>query len=247
MTIHFINGFTCKTFFPYHWECGTIEMLIETNDGLILVDTGLGTDDYMHHSGIINLFRAIMYVPLDPKEAAIKQIVRLGYKPEDVHHIILTHMHFDHCGGLPDFPWAKVHLYRKEFEAFTGRRRQFSDIAYVQRHISHGPDWVFYEDTGEKWFDFNAIRLPFTPEMWLIPLAGHTRGLCGVAIKTPEHWLFQTSDAAAIFNEKVPDWFITMALSRQHSRVKQFAREHPDIQVVGGHAWLNWFMDHKNA
>jgi hypothetical protein len=76
MTIHFLNGFTCKTNFPYHWECGTIELLIETDDGLVLVDTGLGTGDYVHHSGILKLFRAIMIVPLDPAEAAIRQVIR---------------------------------------------------------------------------------------------------------------------------------------------------------------------------
>jgi glyoxylase-like metal-dependent hydrolase (beta-lactamase superfamily II) len=125
-----------------------------------------------------------------------------------VRHIVLTHMHFDHCAGLPDFPWAKVHIYRKEYEAFLGQRRKFTDMAYVQRHITHAPDWIFYDDTGGKWFDFDAIRLPFDPEMWLVPLAGHTRGLCGVAVKTSEGWLFQASDSAALFNEEAPGWLI---------------------------------------
>jgi glyoxylase-like metal-dependent hydrolase (beta-lactamase superfamily II) len=245
MTIHFLNGFTCKTNFPYHWECGTIELLIETNDGLVLVDTGLGTDDYVHYSGILKLFRAIMIVPLDPAEAAIRQVVRLGYKPEDVRHIVLTHMHFDHCGGLPDFPWAKVHVYRTEYEAFIGKRKQFADLAYVRRHIAHGPDWVFYNDTGEKWFNFDAIRLPFTPEMWLLPLPGHTRGQCGVAVKIEDGWLFQTSDAAALFNTQAPDWLIRFALGLHQPRIRQFAANHPDVQIVGGHAWLDWFQSHK--
>ncbi len=67
MTIRFFNGFTCNTNFPRHWECGTLELLVETNNGLVLVDTGLGSDDYVHHSGILKLFRAIMVVPLDPE------------------------------------------------------------------------------------------------------------------------------------------------------------------------------------
>jgi glyoxylase-like metal-dependent hydrolase (beta-lactamase superfamily II) len=188
MTIHIFNGFTDNARFPRHWECGTIELLIETNDGLALVDTGLGTQDYVHDSGILKMFKVITRMPLDPNEAAIHQVTRLGYKPEDVRHIVLTHMHFDHCGGLPDFPWAKVHVYHKEYEAFLGKRQQFNELAYVRRHIAHGPDWVVYEDSGGKWFDFDAIRLPFEPEMWLVPLvdpdgAGPTPGadqaICG--------------------------------------------------------------------
>jgi glyoxylase-like metal-dependent hydrolase (beta-lactamase superfamily II) len=220
-------------------------LLVETEQGPVLVDTGLGTDDYVHDSGILRLFKVITRVPLDPNEAAVRQVNRLGIKPEDVHHIVLTHMHFDHCGGLPDFPKAKIHVYRREYDAFMDRPRQFADLAYVRRHIAHGPDWVFYEDTGENWFDFNAIRLPFEPEMWLVPLAGHTRGLCGVAIKTQGGWLFNASDAAALFNEEAPDWLIKFALGPHHPRIRQFAADHPEVRVVTGHMWLDWFDQNK--
>jgi len=245
MNIQLLNCFTCNARIPRHGECGTLDLLIETNDGLMLVDTGLGTDDYVHDSGILNLFKVVTRIPLDQNEAAIRQVSRLGYKPEDVRHIVLTHMHFDHCGGLPDFPCAKVHVYRKEYEAFLGKRRQFTDLAYVRRHIAHGPDWAFYEDTGGKWFDFGAVRLPFEPEMWLVPLPGHTRGLCGLAIKTADGWLFQASDAAALFNEEAPGWLIRLVLGPHQPRISKFAEEHPEVRVVTGHMWLEWFEKNK--
>ncbi len=247
MTIHLFNGFTCNARIPRHWECGTLEILIETKDGLVLVDTGLGTDDYAHDSGILKLFKVLTRMPLDSNQAAIHQVTRLGYRPEDVRNIVLTHMHFDHCGGLPDFPKAKIHVYRREYEAFLDRPRQFADLAYVRRHIAHGPDWAFYEDIGEKWFDFDAIRLPFEPEMWLVPLAGHTRGQCGVAIKTTGGWLFQASDAAALFNDEAPAWLIRLALGPHQPRIRQFAAAHPEVRVVTGHMWLDWFERNKTA
>jgi len=247
MTIHILNGFTCNARLPRHWKCGTIELLIETSDGLVMVDTGLGTDDYIQDSGILKLFKVITRMPLDPDQAIIHQVTRLGYKPEDVRHIVLTHMHFDHCGGLPDFPWAKVHIHRKEYEAFIGKRKQFTDMAYVRRHIAHGPDWAFYSDNGTKWFDFDGIRLPFEPEMWLIPFPGHTRGLCGVVVKTTDGWLFQASDAAAFFNEEAPDWLIQAVLGPHQPRIQQFAQIHPEVKVVTGHMWLDWFEKNKTA
>jgi len=247
MIIHIFNGFTCNARVPRHWECGTLDLLIETKDGLVLVDTGLGTDDYVHDSGILKLFKLLTHMPLDPNETAIHQVTQLGYKPEDVRHIVLTHMHFDHCGGLPDFPKAKIHVYRREYEAFMDRPRQFADLAYVRRHIAHHPDWAFYDDTGGKWFDFGAIRLPFEPEMWLVPLSGHTRGLCGVAIKTSDGWLFNASDAAALFNEEAPEWLIKFALGPHQPRIRQFAEAHPEVRVVTGHMWLEWFEENKNA
>jgi glyoxylase-like metal-dependent hydrolase (beta-lactamase superfamily II) len=36
------------------------------------------------------------------------QVQRLGFDPRDVRHIVLTHLDFDHAGGLDDFPHATV-------------------------------------------------------------------------------------------------------------------------------------------
>ena len=243
--IHILNCFTCNARWPSKLKTGTVCTLVETAQGLVLIDTGPGLDDYAHPHGMLRLFKNIMDVPFDSQEAAVHRIQQLGFKPEDVRHIVLTHMHFDHCGGLLDFPWSKVHVYRREYEAFTGRRRIFSELAYVRRHIAHGPDWEFYDDTGEKWYDFDAIRLPFEPEMWLLPLPGHTRGLCGVAVKQSDGWLFQTSDAAALFNEEAPDWLIRLVLGPHQPRIRQFAAAHPEVRVVSGHMWLDWFKENK--
>lgn len=106
MKIQILNCFTCNARFPRELETGTVCLLVETDQGLTLVDTGLGLDDYAHPTWFTQFFRIITSMPFDPQEAAINQIQRLGYKPEDLKHIILTHMHFDHCGGLPDFPHA---------------------------------------------------------------------------------------------------------------------------------------------
>lgn len=47
---------------------------------------------------------------------------------------------------------------------------QFSDLAYARRHINHGLDWAFFDDIGEKLYDFDAIHLPFEPAIWLVLL-----------------------------------------------------------------------------
>lgn len=245
--IHILNCFTCNARVPSHWHCGTTALLVETRQGLALVDTGLGTEDYIQGSGILNVFRIITRVPLDPREAVVLQIARLGYKPEDVRHVILTHMHFDHCGGLPDFPHAKVHVHRRELAAFTGRPHLLSELAYVHRHIAHKPDWQLYEETGEKWYDFDAIRLPFNPGMWLVPLHGHARGHCGVAVQVGDGWLLDAGDAAALFNQEAPDWLIKFALGPHQARLGAFAADHPEVRVVTGHNWLDWYEENKRG
>jgi glyoxylase-like metal-dependent hydrolase (beta-lactamase superfamily II) len=83
---------------------------------------------------MLKLYLLIMELSFDAHETAVNQIRQLGYQPEDVRDIISTHMHFDHCGGLPDFPWARVHIHRREYEAFTEK-------------IAVGWIWPIFNDT----------------------------------------------------------------------------------------------------
>ena len=241
VTIHYLNCFTCNARIPRHWQSGALCLLVESNDGLVLVDTGLGTRDYVVEPGILWTFKLVTIVPLLPEEAAIRQIARLGYQPEDVCHIVLTHLHFDHAGGLPDFPWAKIHVHRREYEAFkSGKFRRWADGGYNRHVLDHEPEMLFYEETGDKWYDFDAIRLPFEPEMWLLPLFGHTSGHCGVAVKDGDGWLLHVGDAVS-FAEDAPDWMVKFCSAPHQPRLRNFDKNHPEVRMTTGHMSLDFF------
>lgn len=242
MTVHFINCFTCNARIPSRWQTGTLCMLIEAGDGLILVDTGPGLQDYANKPAIIRAFQFATKVPLNPEEAAVRQVTRLGYKPTDVRHIVLTHMHFDHCGGLPDFPDANIHVHEREYQAFIGPPRRWTDLAYVRRHIAHKPQFQFYAESEQSWFGFPAIPLPFGLEMWLIPLFGHSRGHCGIAIRLEDRWLFHVADAGPLgLEEDVPRWLTRLVLGGHTPRLQQFKRDHPEMQLTTSHMLLGFF------
>jgi glyoxylase-like metal-dependent hydrolase (beta-lactamase superfamily II) len=243
MTIHYLNCFTCNARFPRHWQTGTLCLLVESNDGLVLVDTGLGTRDYVDEPGILRTFKLVTIVPLNPEETALHQIAKLGYQPEDVRHILLTHMHFDHAGGLPDFPWAAVHVHHREYESFkSGKLHRWTDGGYNRRILDHKPEIVLYGETGEKWYDFDAIRLPFEPEMYLLPLFGHTAGHCGVVVKDGAGWLFHVADAAS-FADDAPDWAVKFVLGPHQTRLKEFDAVHPEVRMTMGHMELEFFPE----
>ena len=48
---------------------------------------------------------------------------RLGVRPDDVRDVVLTHLHFDHAGGLDRFPRARFWLQEAEMAFWTGRYR----------------------------------------------------------------------------------------------------------------------------
>jgi len=115
-----------------------------------------------------------------------------------VRHIVLTHLDFDHAGGLEDFPEATVHLTSMEYDSFHVDRTGFvMKNRYRPMQLDDVRNWRTYEARGDGWFGFEAVRqlegLP--PEILLIPLRGHTYGHAGVAIDGAGGWLLHAGDA----------------------------------------------------
>lgn len=173
-------------------------LLIETNQGLVLVDTGFGIRDVLAPSARLSpFFIHFNNIQFSRQHTAAYQIEQLGFAAKDVQHIILTHLDFDHAGGLEDFPKATVHVMQSEKEAAQNQRGFFASRRYRPGQWDEVKSWKYYHVDGERWFGFEAVRdlegLP--PEILLIPLVGHTWGHAGVAIQTPTGWLLHAGDA----------------------------------------------------
>jgi glyoxylase-like metal-dependent hydrolase (beta-lactamase superfamily II) len=170
-------------------------LLIESGDGLVLLDTGFGTEDTRNPRQLGPAF-SLMRPLAEIGETALRQVEGLGFAAGDVRQIVTTHLDPDHSGGLPDFPEAEVHLFKRELEVALnpGLRDR---PRYIGAHWKHNPRWVEHEVEGDEWFGFEGVRiLPgLDAEVLLIPLIGHSRGHSGVAIKTGEGWILHCGDA----------------------------------------------------
>ena len=171
-------------------------LLIEGEDGLILVDSGLGVDDVSDPSRLGLFFRGATRPRLEIAETALRQIADLGLRVSDVRHIVPTHLDLDHAGGIVDFPEASVHVFALELQAALNPsfRERFR---YRAAQLSGVANWAPVEEPGETWFGFSCVRtLPGTrDEILLIPLPGHSRGHCGVAVASDRGWLLHCGDA----------------------------------------------------
>lgn len=243
MRIHHLN---CGTFCPVgkrmmNGHGGLAErgrlvchcLLVESNDGLILVDTGIGFRDIADPEGALPgaLWQALNQAQLDPEETAVRHVRRLGFKPTDVRHIILTHLDFDHAGGLADFPHAQVHVYRVELQAALARMTPRERMRYAPDQFGHRPDWRIHDrnesDLGERWYGFESVRAiaDVGTDLLLIPLAGHSRGHCGVAVLTPQGWLLHAGDAAFFHGELEGPRRVCPPGLRAYQNVFQFDRD----------------------
>lgn len=192
MRIHHLNCATMRP--PLAPPMVAHVLLLERADGLMLVDTGLGTGDIAHRKRLGTGFALAVRPVLDPAETALAQVRALGFDAADVTDIALTHLDLDHAGGIGDFPNARIHVHTTEHAAVQHpplRER----ARYVAAQWAHGPRWELHREGGDDWFGFAAATV-LADDVLLIPLPGHTRGHSGVAVRRDDgHWLLHAGDA----------------------------------------------------
>jgi glyoxylase-like metal-dependent hydrolase (beta-lactamase superfamily II) len=153
---------------------GTNCLLVERGSDLLLVDTGIGDK---HDARFLDNYG------LAPDATRLPEAIRrAGYELEDVTHVVLSHLHFDHCGWntrrdgdrvVPTFPKARYWLQSGEVEH--------------ARHPNERDRASYFAVNWEPLFEAHAVEL-FTEEAEPVPgikavrTPGHNSDMCIVLI-----------------------------------------------------------------
>jgi len=182
----------------YIWVPIHAYLLEHPREGLTLVDAGICADQAHRHG---EYYRGVMRLILDddeyaqePHEALSPQLERLGFRPEDVKAIVLTHLHEDHVGGLRELPRAKVIVSRAEWDARRMKLFGFLPMFYSPsfNFVEHwervsfdsGPFHTF--ERSQDVFGDGAVRL--------LPTPGHTPGHMCAVVQMDGYQLLITGD-----------------------------------------------------
>jgi glyoxylase-like metal-dependent hydrolase (beta-lactamase superfamily II) len=154
---------------------GTNCLLVARGHDLLLIDTGIGDKHDARFAGIYAMEEGAVRLP--------EAIRRAGYDLEDVTHVLLSHLHFDHCGWntrrqggevVPTFPKARYWLQRGEVEH--------------ARHPNERDRASYFPDNWEPLFAAGVVEL-FGDEAEPIPgvravrTPGHNADMCIVLLE----------------------------------------------------------------
>jgi len=122
------------------------------------------------------------------------QLALVGIKPEDVKHVILTHLHQDHTGNSKLFTEADFYVGKDEMSHVTLSLMAMNDEQYV-----NNPFWVrddvFRKVKGRTYIDRDT---EIFPGVELITLPGHSPCVLGLLLHLENQPILFTSDAVHV-------------------------------------------------
>lgn len=187
--------------------------LIDTGDEVILVDTGLtaGTPEETPDENSFGFTGKDIC-------SYMEAFAALGYKPEQVTKILLTHRHSDHSGELKSFPNAKIYVNAEEVSAV-----ELQGLGNI----------VPVTFTDGAYFNFPESQ-KIIPGVTYIKAKGHTNGNSIVIVENEGLFYMFHGDITyideALYADKLSTVFDDLSAAREtQDRVREFIRSHPTV------------------
>jgi len=187
--------------------------LIDTGSEVILVDTGLpaGTPEEKPDEN------SLAFTGKDIC-SYMEALAALGYKPEQVTKILLTHKHSDHSGELKSFPAAKIYVNEDEVSA--------AELVGITNIVP-------VKFTDGAYYNFPESQT-ISEGVHFIKAKGHTNGNSIVIVENGGLFYMLHGDITyvdeALYENKLSVVFDDQSAARQTlDRVREFVRSHPTV------------------
>ena len=222
--------------------------VIEHRNGLVLFDTGQDrrsvTDPGYFPGGLTGvIYDRLARFDIGPDQTLTGQLATLGHRIDDVHTAVLSHLHQDHIGGLPELGHATIVVSADEWSSM--QRPLAAPRGFLRAHIDlAGLRWnrIHPEPLSE------ADLAPFTSghdlfgdgSLVVLPTPGHTPGSVSLMVRRPGHAPLLmvgdlTYDADLLAAGHVPGAGSKRRMRDAVVAVNALGQRRPDLTVLAAH------------
>ena len=236
--------FLSRSWIPMPLNC----FLIEHGDRLILFDTGIDPA-IMTDKGYIKqaigrfLLPWIFRLHLRASDRIDHVLANVGVAASDIQTAIISHLHFDHVGGIAQIPQAELLVSEREWAILSEPHPEHEWI--LREHIEiPSAKWrqISFEMTDDPLFEgFGGIHdVAGDGSMILLPTPGHTPGSLSMLIRQ-EGWdpiLLVgdlTYEASGLEQDVVPGTGDRVTLLASFAKVRRLKERLPDLAIVASH------------
>jgi len=219
-------------------------LLIEHPKGNLLFDTGLGrTIDQAFANNSWWQRELFAYENVNP---ALDQMLEQGLNEDHVSAIILSHLHWDHTGGLPDFPNTPVWVQPQGLDQAQHRAHRPAFLP----ELLEGAQWSELVLSPQEYLGFKqSLDIYQDGRLILVDLSGHSEGQVGLFVNLDSgRQLFFIGDSSWVIEgitenkprPSIVDWVAPVDWSRQMNdgvieKIHQLSIKHPNLLIVPAH------------
>jgi N-acyl homoserine lactone hydrolase len=209
--------------------------LIEHPKGNVLFDSGYPrgclTEGHEHFPGVTEDF----HINMEPENHVIEALRLAGIDPASVTTVVQTHLHWDHVGGIGEFPDAEFLVHQADWD-FAHDPDWYIGYAYPLGDIDQaGVNWKFIDTKpDDPMYDVHGdgrIRLQVSP--------GHSPGQFSLVAQLETQKILLTGDAANTIDHyeyRMLAWFLDApAYTKSIQRLHRIVADEGIDRVFFGH------------
>ena len=227
-------------------------LILHPKKGYILFDTGYtrrffdATNSYPNR-----IYANETKVVVEKKNEVKSQLESIGITAKEIKHIIISHFHADHIGGLKDFTNAKIYCSKKSYKQVKSISNFFAFSKGILKDLIPKDienRLVFIEESGTQKEDaIFKIKYDLFKDNTILAydLPGHAKGQIGILLQTLKNKYFLVADSCwdirAVKEDRLPHQIVRLFFDswkdyiKSLEKIKKFKKLNPEVTLVPTH------------
>lgn len=157
-------------------------LLVHSEHGLILIDAPFGREGPANLGAVLGAALRTFGTKFKPAWSVVERVRECGFRASDVSNVLMTHLHFDHTGGMKNVAHATFHVNETEWDF------AMNEGSFTQGYVKNDYRALQHVET----FSGESLDLFGDGSVETIPTPGHSPGHTGfrISLTTGESFVF---------------------------------------------------------